>query len=149
MKTKWKSLLNKQNAKHYRWPDGWDSAEDVARQLECSPERVREHLAPSIRAGEVEAKVHTIWCSATGRKVSKTGYRMVSKKEPGVQPIKEKATIIKNPKAGLKIVRVISNNKEVGIISKVTPTSMIIEWQSGKKTHSIRAIRRGELKLIS
>ena len=73
---KWKKLLHKQNARHYAWPPGWDTAESIAEQLECSPERVREHLAPSIRAGEVEAKQFTIWDGETGRKVIKTGFRI-------------------------------------------------------------------------
>jgi hypothetical protein len=73
---KWKKLLHKQNAKHYAWPPGWDTAESIAEQLECSPERVREHLAPSIRAGEVECKQFTIWDSESGRKIIKTGFRI-------------------------------------------------------------------------
>jgi hypothetical protein len=73
---KWKKLLHKQNAKHYAWPHGWDTAEEIAEQLECSPERVREHLAPSIRAGEVECKQFTIWDSESGRKIIKTGFRI-------------------------------------------------------------------------
>jgi hypothetical protein len=73
---KWKKLLHKQNARHYAWPPGWDTAESIAEQLECAPERVREHLAPSIRAGEVEVKQFTIWDGETGRKVTKTGFRI-------------------------------------------------------------------------
>lgn len=83
---KWKKLLHKQNAKHYAWPAGWDTAEEIAEQLECSPERVREHLAPSIRAGEVECKQFTIWDAETGRKVIKTGFRIgASKTETRVE----------------------------------------------------------------
>lgn len=73
---KWKKLLHKQNARHFAWPPGWDTAESIAEQLECAPERVREHLAPSIRAGEVEVKQFTIWDGETGRKVIKTGFRI-------------------------------------------------------------------------
>jgi len=77
---KWKKLIHKQNARHYAWPSGWDPAEVIAEQLECSPERVREHLAPSIRAGEVEVKQFTIWDGETERKVVKTGYRIAGAK---------------------------------------------------------------------
>ena len=77
---KWKKLLHKQNARHFAWPAGWDTAETIAEQLECSPERVREHLAPSIRAGEVEVKQFTIWDGETGRKIAKTGFRMAGLK---------------------------------------------------------------------
>ena len=81
---KWKKLLHKQNAQHYAWPassEGWDTAETIAEQLECSPERVREHLAPSIRAGEVEVKTFTIWDVETERKIQKVGFRSARKSQ--------------------------------------------------------------------
>jgi hypothetical protein len=78
---KWKKQIQKQNARHYAWPTGWDPAEVIAEQLECSPERVREHLAPSIRCGEVEVKSFTVWDPETGRKFLKTGFRLVTKTE--------------------------------------------------------------------
>lgn len=77
---KWKKLVHKANARHYAWPAGWDPAEVIAEQLECSTERVREHLAQSIRAGEVEVKQFTIWDNETERKVVKTGYRIAGAK---------------------------------------------------------------------
>ena len=81
---KWKKLLHKQNAQHYAWPpssEGWDTAETIAEQLECSPERVREHLAPSIRSGEVEVKTFTIWDVETERKIQKVGFRSARKSQ--------------------------------------------------------------------
>jgi hypothetical protein len=80
---KWKKLVHKQNSRHFAWPNGWDTAEQIAEQLECSPERVREHLSPSIRAGEVEVKQFTIWDGETERKVVKTGYRISGPKSQG------------------------------------------------------------------
>ncbi len=100
---KWKKLVHKQNARHYAWPAGWDTAEQIAEQLECSPERVREHLAPSIRAGEVEVKQFTIWDGETERKVVKTGYRISGKKaevesrETRVESSKSPASNSKHP----------------------------------------------------
>lgn len=79
--SKWKKLLHKQNTRHFAWPEGWDPAEHIAEQLECAPERVREHLSPSIRSGEVEVKSFTIWDSETGRKVVKTGFRIAGKSQ--------------------------------------------------------------------
>ena len=57
----WKTVVEKQNAKAYARPKGWDSREDVAEALECSPERVATLLAPGIRSGEVERKEFTVW----------------------------------------------------------------------------------------
>lgn len=82
---KWKTLIHRQNAKHFAWPPGWDTAETIAEQLECAPERVREHLAPSIRAGEVEVKSFTVWEPETGRKILRTGFRIAGKK-PAAEP---------------------------------------------------------------
>jgi hypothetical protein len=69
----WKHLVNKTNASAFAWPEGWDTREEVAEQLDCSPDRVREVLAPAIRAGAVEIKDFKVW--EDGRFVRKTGFR--------------------------------------------------------------------------
>lgn len=139
----WKKHYHKQNARHYAWPDGWDPAEVIAEQLECSPERVREHLAPSIRAGDVEVKSFTIWDGE--RKVLKTGFRIASAQEP-----KKKSTVnTSKPFAGAKVTRTRSPNKEIGVIVSLGKAGMKIEWPStGPKIHSATAIRRGDLKIV-
>lgn len=144
MKTKWKKILNTQNAKHFKWPEGWDTAEEVASQLECSPERVREHLAPSIRSGEVEVKVHTIWCSLSGRKISKTGYRMAG----AVEASKQIPVIKKTAHKGDRVVRARSANKEVGIVVKSDTKGILVLWPNGEKIHSALSLRKGDLKII-
>lgn len=151
----WKRHLHKQNAKTFSWPAGWDTAETIAEQLECAPERVREHLAPSIRSGEVEVKTFTIWDGDTERKISKTGFRMCNKKEPLAEQqervakyARTGATTIK-PKKGDKITRIRSLNREIGTVVSLGKAGMKIEWPSkGKKVHSVESIRRGELKII-
>jgi hypothetical protein len=129
---KWKSLLHKQNARHFAWPAGWDPAEVIAEQLECSPERVREHLAPSIRAGEVEVKQFTIWDSETGRKVIKTGFRIGGKSENRQKSV-DPATKRNNPRPerwpfyeGAAIVRCDAPNR----IGKVVGGE--IHWSDGR-----------------
>jgi len=124
----WKKLVHKQNAKHYAWPEGWDPAEVIAEQLECSPERVREHLAPSIRAGEVEVKQFTIWDGETGRKVVKTGFRIAGVKS---QARHKSVDYIQKPDRwqffeGATIKRI--DSPRIGIVAKDGK----ISWEDGK-----------------
>jgi len=78
----WNRIIEDHNKKAYKWPDGWDSKETIAEQLECSPERVAEQLSSAIRNGEVEKKLITYWDDGTKRKVSAFGYRPVPKSAP-------------------------------------------------------------------
>ncbi len=71
----WKSLVETQNAKSYVLPEGWDSREKIAEQLECSPDRVRILLAPGLRSGAVETSVFPVWCDVTKRVVRTSAYR--------------------------------------------------------------------------
>jgi hypothetical protein len=71
----WKTLVEKQNAETYTLPDGWDSRDAIAEQLECSPERVRLELAPAIKAGTVEMNVFPVWDKVTKRVQRVTAYR--------------------------------------------------------------------------
>jgi DNA-binding CsgD family transcriptional regulator len=57
----WKTLVEKKNAKTFVLPSGWDSREEVARQLECSPDRVDDHLRPALTAGDVVKKQFKVW----------------------------------------------------------------------------------------
>lgn len=75
MSTNWKQLVATNNAKTFVLPEGWDSRETVATQLECSAERVRILLAPAIKAGEVEVKMFPVWDKNLRRVVQTTAYR--------------------------------------------------------------------------
>ena len=150
---KWKKQLHKQNARHFAWPAGWDPSEAIAEQLECSPERVREHLAPSIRSGEVEAKQFTIWDAETGRKIIKTGFRIGGAKSQSHEPKsqdksdnrrKSVDSASNNPdrwpfSEGARIRR--TDSPAVGIVK-----SGSIHWHDGRVTkptslHTIKKLR--------
>lgn len=127
---KWKKLLSKQNARHYAWPAGWDPAEAIAEQLECSPERVREHLAPSIKAGEVEVKVFTVWDEETGRKMQKTGFRIAGTGKPEAEPLTSRSSTKKDRWPfweGATIKRLDSPN--LGVVKGNS-----IHWENGQIT---------------
>ena len=81
MKTNWKTVVEKQNKKTYQWPEGWDTREEVAEQLECSTDRVGQVLAPGIRAGEIEVQAFPVWDDLLKRVVRVTGYRRRAPKE--------------------------------------------------------------------
>lgn len=80
----WKKIVSVQNAKLYKWPEGWDTREKVAEHLECSPERVAEILAPAIKTGEVEKGQFPVWDAINGRKMYLVGYRPRQKVAPSV-----------------------------------------------------------------
>lgn len=88
----WKSLVETQNAKSYVLPEGWDSREKIAEQLECSPDRVRILLAPGLKSGAVETSVFPVWCDVTKRVVRTSAYR----RKP-VQPARKSETKTKAP----------------------------------------------------
>lgn len=71
----WKALVEKNNAKLYVLPEGWTTREKVAEQLECSPDRVAQHLAPAIKEGTVEGKQFPIWDKLTKRVIRVTAYK--------------------------------------------------------------------------
>lgn len=116
----WKSILEKQNAATYSWPRGWTSRDDVAEQLECSPDRVASLLAPGIRAGTVERQDFTVWDNRLKRLVRVTGYRETGKEETSPAPESKKADeprVTKEPLEGSRVRRRRGSGK-VGILSK-------------------------------
>ncbi len=73
----WKTIVDEHNKRAFAWPPGWSTKEDIAIQLGCTPDRVRDVLAPALRAGVVEAKMHRVWTD--GRMSRVIGYRQVAK----------------------------------------------------------------------
>ena len=80
----WKNEVNRINKAAFSWPKGWSTREEIAEQLECSPDRVREVLAPGIKSGDIEVKDFQVW--EDGRKIRKTGYRKVVAEATAVKP---------------------------------------------------------------
>lgn len=84
MKTDYKSIVEQQNKKAYRWPSGWDTREVAAAQLECPVDRVAQLLAPAIREGILEVQAFPVWDDLLKRVVRVTGYRKRPAKEAPV-----------------------------------------------------------------
>jgi hypothetical protein len=137
----WKSILEKQNATAYAWPKGWSSRDDVAEQLECSPERVAGLLAPGVRAGTVERQDFTIWDAKLKRLVRVTGYRETGKGEAPAAPVAAK--VDKAPPAGTKVVS--RRNGSTGVIQQ----DGRILWDTGRQSRPTEsAWRKGDIRLV-
>jgi hypothetical protein len=119
MKTNWKSVVEKQIKQVYRWPDGWDTREAVAEQLECSPDRVSQHLAPCIRAGEIEGQSFPVWDDVLKRVVRVTGYR----KRPAKEAAPAAAAAVALPDAKAAILRIAARHPRAAAsdIQKLLP----------------------------
>lgn len=75
MKTNWKKVIHKRNAADHKWPEGWSTREEVAEEMECSPDRVHTLLLPAIKAGDVEVQDFPVWDDLVKRVVRVRGYR--------------------------------------------------------------------------
>lgn len=73
----WKKLVESKNSKTFVLPEGWDSRETIAQQLECSPEKVRDHLRPAIQAKEVLEQRFNVWDAGLKRCVMVTAFKEV------------------------------------------------------------------------
>ena len=71
----WKSLVEAQNKKTYVLPQGWDSRDKVAEQLECNVDKVRVLLGPAIRNKTVEVQQFPVWDDVTKKVIRITAYR--------------------------------------------------------------------------
>jgi hypothetical protein len=139
----WKNILEKQNAAAYAWPKGWTSRDDVADQLECSPERVASLLAPGIRAGSVERQDFTVWDAKLKRLVRITGYRETDKSAPPAPAASQPQNVTKAPPAGSKVVS--RRNGRRGVVDKAGR----VLWDGGRITHpTASAWRKGDIKLV-
>ena len=91
----WKNYVEKKNAKTFVLPDGWDSRDAVAEQLECSPEKVDDHLRPALKSGEVIKQQFTVWDDNLKRKTLVTAYQEAPKIRPTPPDESQVATIIR------------------------------------------------------
>lgn len=135
----WKTEVNRMNAAAYAWPRGWSTREEIAEQVECSPERVREVLNPGIKAGTIECRDFKVW--EDGRFVRRTGYRKV--KAPEASGAKESSA----PKAGMAVVS--RKRGTQGKIVSVKGERLVIDWEStGRKECSMSAFRKKDIRLV-
>lgn len=74
MSTNWKKEVDRINSETFVLPEGWTSREDVAKELECSDEKVDDHLRPGLKSGRFIKQAHKVWNEMLGRAVLVTAY---------------------------------------------------------------------------
>lgn len=82
----WKTYVEKKNATTFVLPVGWDSRDDIAEQLECSPDKVDDHLRPSLKSGDVEKSIFPVWDRVLKRLVRVVAYRETKTGNAPAQP---------------------------------------------------------------
>jgi hypothetical protein len=100
MKTNWKTKLNEVKRKRYTIPEGWETREQVAAQLECAPDRVDKLLKPGIDDGSFERRMFAVWDEARRMAVQVSCYRMAGgdvKPQGNSIDDRIRACILRNP----------------------------------------------------
>ena len=82
----WKNYVEKQNAKTFVLPQGWDTKETIAEQLDCSVEKVDDHLRPALKSGAVIKQQFKVWDGVLGRNVMVWAYQEAAKAEVATTP---------------------------------------------------------------
>ena len=123
MPTNWKTLAEKENAKTYVLPAGWDSRDTVAVQLDCSPEKVDDYLRPALKSGKVVKQQHRVWDNVQKRCVMVIAYHDSSKDAaPANDDVAKMATLKKAGKTYSEIGKALgcSGDKVRGLLRRAS-----------------------------
>jgi hypothetical protein len=82
MKNNWKKTIDQINAERFVVPPGWDTKDQVALSLECTPDKVNDMLKPGIASGDIERKEFSVWNSARRLTEKIVCYRLVTLEPP-------------------------------------------------------------------
>lgn len=93
MKNNWLKLVNRINSDKYVIPAGWDTREQVAKELQCDTDRVNDLLREGISAGLIERKEFPVWDHARRLTTRVVCYR----ETPTVNGEKKPADTAKTP----------------------------------------------------
>jgi hypothetical protein len=75
----WKLFVEKQNAETYVLPKDWTPQDEVAIDLDCSQEKVDDHLRPALKSGRVLKQQYQVWDAKLKRVVRVWAYHDTSK----------------------------------------------------------------------
>lgn len=104
----WQKAINKINTERYCIPAGWDTKEQVAKNLECDPSRVNDLLKPGLDSGDIERKEFPVWDEKRRMAVRVQCYRLAGEKREPVEKPERKP--VDQTKAIVEINRIIRNN---------------------------------------
>lgn len=82
IKNNWTDSVNAVNRELYTIPSGWDTREQVAATLQCSPDRVQDLLKPGLAAGKFESRQFSVWDEKRRLAIKVVCYRVVPDGEP-------------------------------------------------------------------
>lgn len=63
-KNNWTKTVAAINREKYTVPEGWDTREKVAADLQCAPDRVADLLKPGLQSGQIERNTFGVWDDA-------------------------------------------------------------------------------------
>lgn len=78
----WAKTISKINKERFTIPAGWDTREQVAKALQCDPDRVLDILKPGLASGEIERKEFSTWDEKRRMAVRVACFRVRGDKEP-------------------------------------------------------------------
>lgn len=77
-KNNWTKTVATINREKFTIPDGWDTRDKVAADLQCAPDRVADLLKPGIASGQIERQDFPVWDEARRMTVRVVCYRVAS-----------------------------------------------------------------------
>lgn len=114
MKHNWQKTVNEINRNRYSIPEGWDTKDQVATNLQCAPERVSDILKPGIQSGDIEKQDFPVWDDKRRMTVRISCYRVKPDKaapsESKGKPEKQPTKTVKSPSLRNRIVACIEKN---------------------------------------
>lgn len=87
----WAKTIAKINKERFTIPTGWDTREQVAKALQCDPDRVLDILKPGLASGEIERKEFSTWDEKRRMAVRVACFRVCGGDQPEMPAKPEKA----------------------------------------------------------
>ena len=87
MATNWKSVVEKINAETFVLPDGWDSRDHIATELDISPDRVDDALRPGLKSGRFIKQPFKVWDDGQKRNVQVIAYHDTTLDKKNAAPV--------------------------------------------------------------
>lgn len=149
----WKKILADQfKRKHSKDPNrqwatyskqGWERAEQIAEELDCSVNQVGSLLRDSIADSRIERSEFLIWNKGTEQLDKVVAYRKVRAGQKAVE--KQKPKKIK-PAVGMKVR---SRRGTNGKILEAGRTRLRVEWENGSQTTPLlTGLVKGDIYIV-
>lgn len=100
----WAKTIAKINKERFTIPAGWDTREQVAKALQCDPDRVLDILKPGLASGEIERKEFPTWDEKRRMSVRVVCFRVCGDEKPEApsKPQKDHQTLSERIAASIR-----------------------------------------------